>query len=66
MSKCRNISEFEKNVKVKVVKMRNFLSDYLRYRDSNQTMVCIDCNRSKSYFKTELHKHTHSSQDTIF
>ena len=33
--------------KWKKVKMRNFLLNYLRYRDSNQTMNYIDYNRIK-------------------
>ena len=31
--------------------MRNFLLDYLRYRDSNQIMIFTDCNLIKGSFE---------------
>ena len=30
--------------------MRNFLINYFRYRDSNQIMIYVDCNRIESFF----------------
>ena len=36
--------------KKKKVKMRNFLLNYLRYRDSNSIIIHKDCNRIKMFF----------------
>ena len=33
--------------------MRNFLLDYLRYRNSNQILIYIDCNRIPGSFDLE-------------
>ena len=30
--------------------MRNFLLNYMRYQDSNQIMIYLDCNRIKGSF----------------
>ena len=32
-----------------LVKMRNLLLDYLRYRGSNQIIIYTDCNRIKCF-----------------
>ena len=40
--------------------MRNFLLNYLSYRDFNQIMIYIDCNRTKGSFDQESLKNTYT------
>ena len=40
--------------------MRNFLFNYFRYRDSNQVMINIDCDRIKGSFDQESLKNTYT------
>ena len=48
------IIEAKNGTERRKVKMRNFLLNYLRYRDSNQIMIYIDCNRIKGYFDLKI------------
>ena len=52
--KLMTIIEAKNGTERRKVKMRNFLLNYLRYRDSNQIMIYIDCNRIKGYFDLKI------------